>query len=129
VTRLRKPGSSHLTLVPPVIVAAPARIVPRNDIVHAHACVHCHQPCDGQFNLGGDRWHWACWKQANPRPKQAISNYHIDTTWLRDDPSDGTEEGWYAIIRTNLGRDLWCGPYDSETLAMKMAQKEAKALL
>lgn len=125
MTRLRKPGASHLTLVPPVIVAAPARIVPRNV---DNLCVHCSSPCDGQFNFGGDRWHWACWKRAHPRPKQEVSNYHIDTTWLRYDPSDGTEEGWYAIIRTNLGRDLWCGPYETETQAVEMAQREARGL-
>jgi hypothetical protein len=58
-----------------------------------------------------------------------VSSHHIDTTYLNDDPEDGTEEGWYAIIRTDsYGADMMCGPYETETRAVDAAKKQARGM-
>ena len=90
-------------------------------------CVHCGKPCVDQFNLPSGLWHWKCWREAHP-PTATKPAHRIDTVYLDYDAEDGTLEGWYAIIRTGMGADLWCGPHETETRAVDAAKKKVRTL-
>jgi len=85
-------------------------------------CEHCKQPVDGEFNLPNGYWHWACWKVAHPTPR--YTDPQIDTAYMHGD--EDFAQGWYAIIRTDMGADCYCGPHETETRAVDAAKKKAK---
>lgn len=90
------------------------------DFGRADACVRCRKPVSGEFNLPDGRWHWDCWKLAHPRTR--ADKPRIDTAYFEDD--DEMETGWYGIVRTQLGADLWCGPHDTKAQAIKAARRK-----
>lgn len=53
---------------------------------------------------------------------RVTKSYAVDVVKLREDPGDGTEAGWYAIVRTGLGADLWAGPHATREAAIRGAR-------
>lgn len=88
-------------------------------------CQHCKKPVDCEFNLPSGYWHWKCWREAHPNLPRCAEP-HIDTAYMRGDEDFG--EGWYAIIRTDMGADCYCGPHETETRAVDAAKKKARTL-
>lgn len=128
---------NHLSLVPPVIVAGPASIVPRggSDLATIDPCLRCGEHVDDEFGFSDGSMHWKCWQAERREQLETMPaidvEHHIDTQYFDDDDEMGT--GWYAIIRNAGstafgGADLWCGPHDTETRAIDAAKRKVRML-
>lgn len=125
---------SHLRLVPPVIVAGPASIVPRErtarDLLRVRqprcACeaqgVTCEVVTEYMAPSGPMPKGWR-WDTQSRRPTcEATKHGHECVVWYEDDED---AHGWRAMVRTDHGADLYCGLFVSSDDARKAAERGA----